>query len=722
MKPSLLPFSRRLRALLLPGFVLAVGLPPLAASVTLRIENQSGREVWVKWTGMSMLTGELADGGQIAPSDFEDNAEGYRLDATRFVEHAPNVYDIPGYTVNGGRMWFTYGSSSWTFLNPGYSPAPHNFNDPNFTRRYDKIEAFITGSPGDVLGLAALDFFSIPFQAEAWNSGDKASTHRILKGSPGEIIAAALYAAAANPLAPAPSGTPAIPAITQGSPYLVHYTDSLGEDAFEPFTNSPIGADGDFVRVASNASRIFPLPTDPVPAGHGGIPANYLWQSFHAYVAHLDGSAPEGYTGPTRLKGPFFGAGFGLTPITAPSEFDALVTFAPDEQRTVTYTLPGFGPGAGPFDLTFTGFATIAGTFTPVGGDEPAAPHHFVIKIPYGAEFVSVDTPGFGDPGVWMLNPSGIIGANANYLFKSWPDGEPEPDEFEATNPYDGGPQNNLLTKIAGDLFAGMNIGAVGSGRTFAGPLVLNGNSYPAGTPVGAFLSNDWWSLGAALRASVSDPVYDYYFDFLQPDRPFYNTYAATIYPYTDAFAFVHSGAIVGGRVNLAWDATSPTAHDVVKITLLPDSAPGFSSGYTYFESLTRRLSTEQFSDPVFTAPLSVLPGTGLPNLLHYLLGRADAIGPASPPSLAPVEGGALRYHVPRNPEARGFRLRVETSQTLAADDWATVATSDNGAPPTGPGVEGELAGSPPVMVIGPGPGEPEGPRRFYRVRVELLP
>jgi hypothetical protein len=711
-------------ALVLAGLLfLAVGPTALDAAVTLRIENQSGREVWVKWTGMSALTGQLAGGGQIAPSDFGDNAEGYRLHPSRFAQPAPNVYEIPGYTVNGGRMWFTYGSSSWSFLNPGYSPAPHNFNDPNFTRRYDKIEAYIMGSPGDVLGLAALDYFSIPFRAEAWNSADKAATHRILKGSPGEVVAAALFAAAANPAAPAPSGTPALPKITQGSPYLIHYTGSLGADTPAPFTHSPIDASGAFVRAASNASRIFPLATDPVPAGHGGTPpANYLWQTFHGYVAHLDGSAPGGYTGPTRLKGPFFGAGLGLTPLTAPSEFDALVSFTPGEERRVTYTLPGSGPGTGPFDLTFIGFATIAGSFTPVGGAQQGVPHRFVIKIPYGAEFVTVDTPGFTDPGVWMLNPSGIIGANANYLYKSWREADPEPADFQATDPFDGGPQNNLLTKVAGDLFAGMNIGAVGSGRTFATALVLNGNTYPAGTPVGAFFSNDWWSLGAALRGSVSESVYDYYFDFLQPDRPFYNTYAAALYPYTDAFAFVHSGAIVGGRVNLAWDATSPTAFDIVKITLLPDSAPGYSSGYTYSEWLGRRLSSEQFSDPAFTAPLALLPGTGLPNLLHYLLGRADGVGPATPPTLAPAGGGVFRYHVPRNPEARGFRVCIETSQTLAADDWVTVATSENGAPPTGAGVVGEIAGSPPVMVIGPGAGEPEGVRRFYRVRVDPLP
>ena len=46
----------------------------------------------------------------------------------------------------------------------------------------------------------------------------------------------------------------------------------------------------------------------------------------------------------------------------------------------------------------------------------------------------------------------------------------------------------------------------------------------------------------------------------------------------------------------------------------------------------------------------------------------------------------------------------------------------ENGAAPTGPGVEGELPGANPVMIVGPGIALDPAERRFYRTRVAPIP
>ena len=66
----------------------------------------------------------------------------------------------------------------------------------------------------------------------------------------------------------------------------------------------------------------------------------------------------------------------------------------------------------------------------------------------------------------FLLDPSGVVGANANYLYKYYLNTSGDPGVYSQTDPYNGGPQNNLLTWIEGDLLAGMNVGAVGSNKT----------------------------------------------------------------------------------------------------------------------------------------------------------------------------------------------------------------------------------------------------------------
>jgi len=560
------------------------------AAVTLRVNNQSGQPVCVMWTGTAGLTGS-SNGISIAPSDFGTNAAGYALSA--FRQPAPNVYQIDGFTMGGGRMWFTYGNSCWSIPSAGYTPSLANFNDGNFALRYDKIEAYIMGSTDDNLDITAVDAFSIPFSVKAYASASPATTTQTLKGTPGNTVIAALGAIAANakaatPGSPAGAGTP-LPHISGNSPYLVINTNSQGAATAAPYTNSPYGSSGSFVRIIANDNLIAPYAGDLVAAANGNqVPANYNWGTYENYIKRLDGRAATPYTGSTNLVGNFAGVKPFPTALTSPSAYSLVATFDPTEQRSVGYTVPGNGPGTGPYTVAFTGWVTLKGTATIASGGF-AGTYVVEIKIPYGgpSEYISIPAP-FANPRAFLLDPTGVVGANANYLYKFYLQSGSDPGAYSQTDPYNGGPQNNLLTWVEGDLLAGMNVGTVGSDKTLAQPIILNGNTYAAGTKIGTFHSQDWWSLGSTLRTTGS--VYDYYFGFLQKDSDHYNRYAETIYPFTDAYGFAYSDRISDGRVAISWNAQGANPIDTVEITILPDTvaataAPGTVQVTEYYNA-----------------------------------------------------------------------------------------------------------------------------------------
>lgn len=165
-----------------------------------------------------------------------------------------------------------------------------------------------------------------------------------------------------------------------------------------------------------------------------------------------------------------------------------------------------------------------------------------------------------------------------------------------------------------------------------------------------------------------------------------------------------------GPVVNLAGSAAAPYLGDGPATPVAP---------LTFVQWLGQHLAPQELADPSLTTPDGhAWAGNPLPNILHYMLGGA----PATPPAITPVDDGAggteLRYLVPRNPTASGWQLIIETSTNLSS--WTTVATSQEGAFPTGAGVEGEIPGDTPTMVIGPG--EPDGVTRFYRTTAEPVP
>lgn len=555
---------------------------PLAqAAVTLKIINQNAnKNVWLMWTDTAALGGG-SNGIAIKRSESDSNAAGYRL--TDFKKVAPDTYQIDNYTVAGGRLWFTF-DSNWTFANPGYRPNHVNFMDRNFLKRYDKVEAYIMGGTNDNLDLTAMDAFSIPFSVKAYSSVSPAATTQILKGSKGTDVVAALKKIAAwsngpQPVTP-PGATPALQHIDSNSPYLIINSNSLGKTTSGSYKNSPVGSNGSFVRVIANKDRINPADQDPVALANAfksgtflqlRAPANYGWGNLENYVKHMDGRSSTPWIGSTTIAGQYVGTDPMATALTAPASYHLNATFDARETLTQEYDLPNETPHKN--KVTFTGIVTLKGTAN-LTGPQFKGSYNVVIKLPYGGmpQYITPLPSGqlLGD---FMLNSGGIIGANANYLYKFYPVNQAEPAQYSTTNPVSGGPKNDVLSWITGDLLSGMNLGTVGSDKTFASPIKLKNRTYAANQKVGTFESQDWFVMGDVLRGNNhTQSVYQYYFSFLQdPKSDFYNKYAAAIYPLTDAYGFAYSDRILNGKAAIMWNAKGSNPIDTIEITILAD-------------------------------------------------------------------------------------------------------------------------------------------------------
>lgn len=535
-----LKLSYGLRRVIVALILAACGTKPSSAAVNLIIDNQSGSEIWLQWTGMPSLTGTAttATGSiSIAPSDFGVNAAGYQLSS--FQSFDTNKYLITNYSQQGGRLWFTEGSSGFTFHNTGYTPALANFNDANFTKRYDKIEASITGSTDDNMNMTSLDGFSIPFRVVGYKSTAMATTTQTLSGSPTNQILSALGALAANPSAPAPAG--GYPKVTSYSPYLVINSNSVNTSA------TPVGSTGNFVRVIANDQIVAAQGGDPVVAANGGnIPANYLYKDYAIYLKKMDGTGTNTYSGVTSMSGLFSGLGAGATDQwQVKQNYSLTTTFSATEQMTML--------NAQGVLTTYTGVITHTGTVSVVSGTASGTlsgvTTNVIIKTPYQE----------------VLAVTGVVGANAGYSYST--DGGVTWHDTGAA-----GPQNNVFTWINGDLLAGMNVGTIGSEKLFTG--TINGNTY-TNARVGEIASQDMFSLGKVLADSLGGVVYDYYYGYLQDSTDYYNDYAAALYKLTDAYGFAYGERIEGGSVAVSWDATqTETAIDTLVITILPDTVP----------------------------------------------------------------------------------------------------------------------------------------------------
>lgn len=125
-----------------------------------------------------------------------------------------------------------------------------------------------------------------------------------------------------------------------------------------------------------------------------------------------------------------------------------------------------------------------------------------------------------------LLNPTGIYGGNTPYYLNG------------AATPTN--PGNDVYGWIGGDLFSGLNIGALGS------------TTQHQGYVVGALPSQAWFKLPP-----------DLFFAKLQPHKPYYNQWAATLSQLSEAFNFAYSDRFAHVLVSL-----NPETVDTLQIVL----------------------------------------------------------------------------------------------------------------------------------------------------------
>ena len=126
-----------------------------------------------------------------------------------------------------------------------------------------------------------------------------------------------------------------------------------------------------------------------------------------------------------------------------------------------------------------------------------------------------------------LMNPTGIYGGNCPFYLNG------------ATTPIN--PQNNVYGWVTGDLFSGMNIGAVGS------QIPWNG------TMVGAMESQNWFQI----------PVNKFFANLQPNNRTNYNQWAATLSTLSNAYNFAYTDRFDHVLVSL-----NPATVDTLQIVL----------------------------------------------------------------------------------------------------------------------------------------------------------
>lgn len=244
-------------------------------------------------------------------------------------------------------------------------------------------------------------------------------------------------------------------------------------------------------------------------------------------------------------------AGSGFARIIGPSSYPPIggVPITPYDTFSsyLEHLVSKFGPntvaGAKVPTLGAGTIATISGQFSGVGPNVPATgptsaqAYDLVASIDASSNITLTGTVGSVTGTTTMkylkadmLNPSGIYGANAQFSL----------DGAAAAKPL-----NDVYGWIAGDLFAGINIGAVGSSTEIGT------------TMAGAMKSSDWFK--KIPNTSL--------FSNLQSESGNYNQYANALQGLSDVYNFAYSDrfSAVQISVNIA-------KVDTLTLTLLDDT------------------------------------------------------------------------------------------------------------------------------------------------------
>lgn len=268
------------------------------------------------------------------------------------------------------------------------------------------------------------------------------------------------------------------------------------------------------------------------PGGSDGAPLPALVPG--QYVQYPKGPAPgtafARIIGPSSYPSVFPNVGIPVMP------YDLL-------QGYLTYLLDTFGPstksGAVVPNLGAGVIAHIAGDFAGVGSSPPPTGPQSQQTYDLFATIdpdlnITLSGTASGIQGTItmlyergdLLNPSGMYGGNTPYYLNG------------ATTPIY--PGNDLYGWMGGDLFSGLNIGAVGSAATSEAGVI------------GSLPSQSWF------RLPVSS-----FFAKMQPDHLYYNQWAATLANLSQAYNFAYSDRFSHVLVNL-----NPENVDTLQIVL----------------------------------------------------------------------------------------------------------------------------------------------------------
>ena len=193
-------------------------------------------------------------------------------------------------------------------------------------------------------------------------------------------------------------------------------------------------------------------------------------------------------------------------------------------------TIPGMGAGV---------IANIAGNFAGVGPDVPAtgpqSQQTYSLQATIDADLnITLTGTVSGVSGTTtmvyanadLLNPTGIYGGNAPFTLNG-----------AATTPA-----NDVYGWVAGDLFAGINVGALGSTVEVSDVMI------------GAMNSQEWFTLSS-----------NYYFSGMQSISTYYNQWASTVVGLSNAYEFAYSERFAHVLASL-----NPATVDTMQIVLEP--------------------------------------------------------------------------------------------------------------------------------------------------------
>lgn len=388
-----------------------------------------------------------------------------------------------------GRIYVAYGDT-WTVPVAGYEPA-QNITDVNFFLRYDKMELTFNGAAADVGDLTSIDFWSIPMQLNTTLKGIPVQSDNGFKTG---VTSQMVFDTLNNLTTPTVSGLPnALPALVPGL-----------------FTQDPK------TQLGSGFARIIgPSSYPPI----GGVPIT-PYNTFESYLTHL-------YTtfGPsTKLGAVVPGLGKGIIAQIS-GEFNGVTTPAAPGQPAPPP--PSTGPQSKQSYNLVASIDTMQIDATNIAASNIQGPIYITLKGTVGS-YTGTTTMIYQNSD--LINPDGIYGANAPYTLNG---GAP-------TNPV-----NDVYGWIAGDLFAGLNIGAIGSTTEIGG------------TRVGAMTSTDWFS--KIPNTSL--------FSNLQSSLGYYNQFADALQGLSDAYNFAYSDRFSAVQISV-----NPATTDTLILTLLDDT------------------------------------------------------------------------------------------------------------------------------------------------------